>query len=86
MIDQLYERDQLMAMDVSPQEQEYLVRLMEECGELTQACAKTLRWGWISVNPKLPKSQQITNFTHVRCELTDILKLAEKLDLLPLRD
>lgn len=36
---------------VSLQQEELLVRLMEECAELTQACSKILRWGWYSSSP-----------------------------------
>lgn len=46
-----YFRPELMGKDVTPQEQERLVRLMEECGEVIQACSKILRWGWYSTHP-----------------------------------
>ena len=79
MADPLYARTHLCAEDVTPQEQERLVRLMEECGELVQACAKTLRWGWASVNPTLPPEEQETNRDYVRRELADVVALAQKL-------
>lgn len=33
---------------VSEAQRERLVILMEECGEVVQACSKILRWGWDS--------------------------------------
>lgn len=83
MTNSLYDRDRLCGDDVTPQEQELLVRLMEEAGEVVQACAKTLRWGWESVNPTVPVDEQEANGDYLRRELYDLVSLAERLDLVP---
>lgn len=46
-------------------------KAIEEMGELQAALGKTLRWGWYSVNPELPPTEQETNFDWVRRELAD---------------
>ena len=86
MADPKYARHALQAHDVSAQEQERLVRLMEEAGELIQACAKTLRWGWDSWNPTLPvvddslkSGGRETNREYVAREFADVVKLAAAL-------
>ena len=83
-----YNRKELSADDVTPQQQELLVRLMEEAGELIQACSKTLRWGWRSYNPALPVTDESlisggreTNREYVRRELADLNHVAKRLRL-----
>lgn len=44
----------------------------EEAGEFLAAIGKTLRWGWHSVNPKLPRHEQETNVNWVRREMADL--------------
>lgn len=48
-----YDRTSLQGRenDVSRQDEELLVRLMEEAGEVIQCCSKVLRWGWSSTHP-----------------------------------
>lgn len=82
MTDPKYDRQRLCGDDVTLQEQELLVRLMEEAGEVIQACAKTLRWGWRSVNPTLPASEQETNGKYVQREVRDLITLATRLGIL----
>ncbi len=86
MTNKLYDRDRLCGEDVTPQEQERLVRLMEEAGEVIQACAKTLRWGWESVNPTLPVEQQETNAKYLQREVRDLIDLATRLGVLDNRE
>lgn len=74
-----YDRTRLMGDDVSPQEQELLVRLMEEAGEVIQAASKTLRWGWQSGNPNIPYEMRKTNREYLRGECDDLRKIANRL-------
>lgn len=76
-----WDRKRLCGDDVSAQEKELLVRLMEEAGELIQACSKTLRWGWERVNPTLPIVEQISNRELVQRELADVDQIARRLQL-----
>jgi NTP pyrophosphatase (non-canonical NTP hydrolase) len=59
---------------VTPEEQEILVRIMEESGELIQAVSKVLRWGWRSFNPELPISARTFNYEAVRREHDDLMR------------
>lgn len=54
---------------------------IEEAGELCTALGKTLRWGWSSVNPELPKEQQETNEAWVRRELADMRVALDNLEI-----
>lgn len=47
-------------------------KLIEELGELAAALGKSLRWGWMSVNPELPPAEQETNADWVRREIADV--------------
>jgi hypothetical protein len=47
-------------------------KAIEEAGELLAALGKSLRWGWLSVNPELPVAQQETNVAWVRREMDDM--------------
>lgn len=51
---------------VTEAERERLVILMEECGEVVQACSKILRWGKDSI-----KSGE-SNLDRLRMELDDV--------------
>ncbi len=44
----------------------------EEAGEFLAAIGKTMRWGWASVNPELPRAQQEPNASWVRREMADL--------------
>lgn len=56
-------------------------RAVEECGELCAALGKTLRWGWLSSNPELPKEQQETNLSWVKREIKDVYAALDNLEL-----
>lgn len=82
-----YDRPQLCGKDVTPQEQETLVRLMEECGEMIQAASKVLRWGWLSRNPD--EVDGPTNRERLFTEYNDMKALAGRLGFyspLPIND
>jgi NTP pyrophosphatase (non-canonical NTP hydrolase) len=49
-------------------ERKNLILLMEECGEVTQICAKILRFGIDDTNPVTKK----TNRKHLEVELGDV--------------
>ena len=51
---------------LSEAERERLVILVEECGEVIQAAAKILRWGWDS------QYEGITNAERLRDEMDDV--------------
>ena len=47
-------------------------KAIEELGELQAALGKSLRWGWMSTNPELPRKDQETNADWVRREMADV--------------
>lgn len=47
-------------------------KAVEEAGEFLAAIGKTLRWGWSSVNPELPRAEQEPNAAWVRREVADL--------------
>jgi hypothetical protein len=55
-------------------------KAIEEAGELQAALGKTLRWGWFSVNPELPKAEQETNMVWVRREISDLRGALDNLE------
>ena len=55
-------------------------KAMEELGELQAALGKSLRWGWESVNPELPHSEQESNLLWVRREMKDVRRALDNLD------
>lgn len=60
--------------DVTPKQEELLVRLMEECAELTKECSKILRWGWGSYNPHDPmRGTNEKNFYREVADVDDIV-------------
>lgn len=52
----------------------------EEAGEFLAAIGKTLRWGWQSVNPELPREQRETNYEWVKREMKDLRGALDNLD------
>ena len=52
----------------------------EECGELISALGKTLRWGWDSFNPELPKEERESNRDWVKREMRDVREALDNLD------
>jgi hypothetical protein len=57
-----------------------LAHVIEECGELIQACAKAQRWGFLSVNQELPKAEQKTNLAWMREEWNDVWNAINRLE------
>jgi hypothetical protein len=55
-------------------------KTVEELGELQAALGKTLRWGWASVNPELPESQQESNARWVKREIADVRGALDNLE------
>ena len=55
-------------------------KAVEELGELQAALGKTLRWGWSSVNPKLPPEAQEPNASWVRREIEDVRGALDNLE------
>jgi hypothetical protein len=55
-------------------------KAIEECGEFCAALGKSLRWGWDSVNPELPVSQQESNQRWVRREMADLRHALDNLE------
>ena len=55
-------------------------KAIEEAGELIAALGKTLRWGWFSVNPELPRSKQESNESWVRREIADVRGALDNLE------
>ena len=55
-------------------------KAVEELGELQAALGKTLRWGWLSVNPELPPSERETNLDWVRREIADVRGALDNLE------
>ena len=49
-----------------------LGHLVEECGEVLAAAGKTQRWGADSVNPLIPKSEQVRNADWLWAEMADL--------------
>ena len=55
-------------------------KTIEEAGELQAALGKTLRWGWHSVNPELPRHEQETNILWVKREIADLRGALDNLE------
>ena len=55
-------------------------RAVEELGELQAALGKTLRWGWESCNPELPKDLQESNRLWVLREMKDVRDALKNLE------
>jgi hypothetical protein len=56
-------------------------KAIEELGELQAALGKSLRWGWLSVNPELPREQQETNARWIYREIADVREALDNLEL-----
>jgi hypothetical protein len=80
MSDARYEY-QPLSEAVGPQARLLLVRLMEECAEVQQVAAKTLRFGPDSHHPQ--HTAQRTNRVELQRETLDLLKVLYDLALLP---
>jgi hypothetical protein len=48
-------------------------KAIEELGELQAALGKSLRWGWESYNPELPRAEQETNAGWIYREIADVI-------------
>lgn len=55
-------------------------KAVEELGELQAALGKSIRWGWKSVNPELPREEQETNADWVRREMRDVRDALDNLE------
>ena len=55
-------------------------KAIEEAGEFLAAVGKTLRWGWDSVNPELPRADQETNANWVKREMKDLRDALDNLE------
>ena len=55
-------------------------KAVEEAGEFCAAIGKTLRWGWHSVNPELPRDEQETNILWVKREIADLRGALDNLE------
>jgi hypothetical protein len=80
--DNQYDKPRLQgrANDVTPKQEELLVRLMEECAELQVECSKIVRWGWSSYNPDNPGRG--TNEENFHREAGDVGKLYDRISRL----
>ena len=56
-----------------------LGRFIEECGECLAAAGKTVRYGWNSTNPLLPREQQERNEDWLEREVNDLQDAIERL-------
>lgn len=56
-------------------------KAIEEAGEFLAAVGKSLRWGWMSVNPELPTDRRETNADWIRREMTDLRGALDNLEL-----
>lgn len=64
--------------DLSEQEKANLIKVMEEAGELIQAAAKILMWGYESYHPLRPAVDNKHTFMH---EWQDLLNAVQRLKL-----
>lgn len=55
-------------------------KAMEEAGELVAALGKSLRWGWDSFNPELPRTERESNAHWVRREMKDVREALDNLE------
>lgn len=55
-------------------------KAIEELGELQAALGKSLRWGWESYNPELPRDQQETNAGWIYREISDVRGALDNLE------
>lgn len=57
-----------------------LGHVVEECGELSAAAGKTIRWGLDSWNPELPPEQRETNRDWLLREMRDLRRAMDRLE------
>ena len=57
-----------------------LAHALEECGELTHALGKTLRWGVYSCNPTILPEERETNIQWVYREYQDLKDAMGRID------
>lgn len=57
-----------------------LAHAIEECGEFIAAAGKTLRFGYLSVNPLLPAADREPNIEWLRRELADVRQAMARLE------
>ncbi len=55
-------------------------KAIEELGELLAALGKSLRWGWESYNPELPRAEQETNAGWAYREMADVRGALDNLE------
>ena len=55
-------------------------KAVEEAGEFLAAMGKTMRWGWNSYNPEVPKSERESNADWVRREVADLRGALDNLE------
>jgi hypothetical protein len=55
-------------------------KTVEELGELQAALGKTLRWGWDSCNPEIPRAERESNEQWVRREIDDVRGALDNLE------
>lgn len=65
-------KDRPLSGDVSPEQQRQLVRVMEECAELSIAASKILRFGPTNWHPS--SATRETNTAAFRREMGDLLE------------
>jgi NTP pyrophosphatase (non-canonical NTP hydrolase) len=66
-----------LSRDVTDKEREMLVKLMEECAELSQATSKILRHGWDSWNPDRPEAGW--NSEQILEEIADVQNMLKEI-------
>jgi hypothetical protein len=54
--------------------------LIEEAGEVLAAAGKSMRWGFLSVNPELPEEQQEFNAVWLRREMADLRRALDMME------
>lgn len=74
MADARYDRSALTD-ELTERQKVVLVRIMEESAELSQACAKTLRWGLESSHPRTGQ----TNAAAIQEEFDDVCRFVGEL-------
>lgn len=55
-------------------------KAVEEAGEFLAAMGKTMRWGWNSYNPEVPKNARESNADWVRREMADLRGALDNLE------
>ena len=77
------EKKEVFSNKLTPAESERLYMLMEECGEVIQACSKVLRHGYDSYHPNNPNvnnRELLTNEVHDLFAVLDMMDHDIKVD------